>query len=246
MENNKIMNFDKRPLVSIVTIVYNGVSEIEQTIESVINQDYENSEFIVIDGGSNDGTQEIIEKYKDKITYYISEKDNGIYDAMNKGIKASEGSWVNFMNAGDTFYSNTVLTQVFLNTSEYANKALLYGYKFTDGVKSMPHKLEILEKGIIMANHQSMFFNKKVLREELMYSLNYPIYGDYELVYRIYKLLGKVSFHYLDIPIAIYEGGGISSVVSFQKRKDKFKILLKFHGVVATIKAFIYGRFFHY
>ncbi len=108
--------------VSVITVVYNAVDLIENTLTSVINQNYNHTEYIVIDGGSND----VINKYKKSIDIFISEKDNGIFDAMNKGIKAATGTWLNFMNAG-TFVKNTVLTDVF--SEDFSNVAVLYGNK---------------------------------------------------------------------------------------------------------------------
>ena len=95
--------------VSVITISYNAVSVIEDTIQSVLNQSYKDIEYIIIDGGSTDGTVDIIKKYQDKINYWVSEPDNGIYDAMNKGIDKATGEWINFMNAGDYFHSNLTL-----------------------------------------------------------------------------------------------------------------------------------------
>ncbi|MFC2110146.1 hypothetical protein ACFLSU_06200 [Bacteroidota bacterium] len=116
-------------------------------------------------------------------------------------------------------------------------------YKYSEGIKTTPHNLEILEKGIIMANHQSMFFNRINLKGELIYSLKYPIYGDYELVNRIFMLFGKDSFFYVNTAIAIYAGGGISSVISSQKRKDKLKIVYNSYGISGVIKALFYSKF---
>ena len=91
------------PLITIITVAYNAVKDIENTILSVLNQTYPNIEYIIIDGGSTDGTLDIIKKYEDKISYWVSEPDKGIYDAMNKGTLKATGVWLNFMNAGDTF-----------------------------------------------------------------------------------------------------------------------------------------------
>ncbi|CAL2060702.1 glycosyltransferase family 2 protein [Tenacibaculum sp. 190524A05c] len=234
----KIRN--ERPFFSIITIVYNGVNEIQRTIDSVVNQDFLNFEFIVIDGGSNDGTQEVIEKNLDHIDFYSSKKDLGIYDAMNKGIKQVKGKWVNFMNAGDTFFSKSVLTNVF-NLIEDRKEILLYGNKYENEKKIVPSSLSSLSKGIIMGNHQSMFFNYEVIGDDLLYSLDYPIYGDYELVNKLYLNYGEKSFQYLDIPIANYEGGGISSKISTQKRKDKYRVLYKYYGVIGVLRGFVFS-----
>jgi glycosyltransferase involved in cell wall biosynthesis len=90
-------------------VSYNAVLTIEQTILSVINQTYPHIEYIIIDGGSTDGTVDIIKKYANRIAYWVSEPDKGIYDAMNKGIRTAKGEWINFMNAGDLFYSKDTL-----------------------------------------------------------------------------------------------------------------------------------------
>ena len=92
-------------LISVVTVSYNAVSTIEQTILSVINQTYPHIEYIIIDGGSTDGTVDVIKKYADKITYWVSEPDKGIYDAMNKGLRRVRGDWCVFMNSGDILYN---------------------------------------------------------------------------------------------------------------------------------------------
>lgn len=101
------------PKITVITVVFNGVALIEETILSVIGQTYPNIEFIVIDGGSSDGTVDIIKKYNDKINYWHSQADSGIYDAMNKGLSMATGRWVNFMNAGDTFYTSDTVDEIF-------------------------------------------------------------------------------------------------------------------------------------
>ena len=100
------------PLISIVTISYNAVNLIEKTILSVVEQDTADFEYIVIDGGSTDGTVEVIRKYENAISYWVSESDKGIFDAMNKALSVAKGDWVIFMNSGDCFYNNHVLSEI--------------------------------------------------------------------------------------------------------------------------------------
>jgi len=99
-------------LISVITVSYNSAGRIERTIRSIIQQDFCNFEYIVIDGGSNDGTDQIIKKYEKSIAYWVSEPDSGIYNAMNKAVRKASGDYCIFMNAGDTFYSSTVLSEV--------------------------------------------------------------------------------------------------------------------------------------
>ena len=117
----------KHPKISIVTVCYNAEKDIEKTIHSVINQTYDNIEYIVIDGGSNDGTLSMINKYASKIDKIISEPDKGIYDAMNKGITLAKGDWINFMNAGDSYVDADVLKLVSDNINN--NCDIIYGVK---------------------------------------------------------------------------------------------------------------------
>ena len=98
---------EKKLKITVITVVYNGIDYIEDTILSVINQDYSNIEYIIIDGKSDDGTMDIVEKYATKISYWVSESDNGIYDAMNKGIKVATGDWIIFMKDGEIINQNT-------------------------------------------------------------------------------------------------------------------------------------------
>lgn len=117
---------DKPALVSVITVAYNEETTIEKTILSVVTQNYSPIEYIIIDGGSTDGTVDIIRKYESHITYWISEKDEGIYDAMNKGLKYASGEWSIFMNSGDWFYDETVIEKVF--SDKYSSAVgVIYG-----------------------------------------------------------------------------------------------------------------------
>lgn len=112
--------------VSVITVCFNAIDTIEETILSVLGQKYENKEYIIIDGGSTDGTLDIIRKYSDSLYYWVSEKDKGIYDAMNKGIAIATGDWINFMNAGDYFCSCNTLSDVF-SVNDYEGLDVIYG-----------------------------------------------------------------------------------------------------------------------
>lgn len=114
------------PSISVITVSYNAVTSIEKTMLSVLNQIYDRVEYIIIDGGSVDGTLEVIQKYVDRLGYWVSEPDKGIYDAMNKGILNASGDWIIFMNCGDIFVDDNVLYSLFFG-KKYENVDVLYG-----------------------------------------------------------------------------------------------------------------------
>ena len=200
--------------VTVVTAVLNDAGHIEQTILSVISQTDIEIEYIIVDGGSKDGTLELIGKYKDKISLLISEPDRGVYDAMNKGIKYSTGDFVYFLNSGDVLLNPSILSKIKLEELKERN-AIIYG-----NVVVAYGNIEALEKPRPFFNskmkfkgigicHQSMFFPGELIRNE-KYDLSYKIAADYDLVYRLWRK-GTV-FLYKDITIAKYDWGkGISS-----------------------------------
>lgn len=227
--------------LSIITINYNNKNSLEKTIQSIsslLNKNIE-LEYIIIDGGSTDGSLDIILKYKSSgiISNYITEKDKGIYDAMNKGISMASGTWLIFMNAGDTFYAHDTLEK----TIPYLDKkkAIVYGDMFYDGKIVPAENISILKSGVIMACHQSMFFNKELIGQDLKYNLSYPIYADYELVVKITEK-NKYTTTHIKIPVSIYEGGGVSDKISKQKRYDKYKIVYKYYGFLGVYNSLFY------
>ena len=159
---------------------------------------------------------------------------------MNKGIKAANGVWVNFMNAGDYFANENVLNEMDFTANKKVD--ILYGYKITKGKLCYPMNIKNLEIGVIFGNHQSMFFNKNKLQHELYYDEKYKIYADYELVNRIYKQKNSV-IHFVNVLVADFEGGGISSKPSMQKRKDKYRIVFNNYGLVGLLKSILYRIF---
>ena len=200
--------------VTVVTAVLNDAGHIEQTILSVISQTDIEIEYIIVDGGSKDGTLELIGKYKDKISLLISESDRGVYDAMNKGIKYSTGDFVYFLNSGDVLLNPSILSKIKLEEIKERN-AIIYG-----NVVVAYGNIEALEKPRPFFNskmkfkgigicHQSMFFPGELIRNE-KYDLSYKIAADYDLVYRLWRK--GTEFLYRDITIAKYDWGkGISS-----------------------------------
>mgnify|MGYP003527269829 FL=1 len=200
--------------VTVVTAVLNDAGHIEQTILSVISQTDIEIEYIIVDGGSKDGTLELIGKYKDKISLLISESDRGVYDAMNKGIKYSTGDFVYFLNSGDVLLNPSILSKIKFedvnvrNTIIYGNVVVAYG-NIEALEKPRPFfNSKMKFKGIGIC-HQSMFFPGELIRNE-KYDLSYNIAADYDLAYRLWRK-GTV-FLYKDITIAKYDWGkGISS-----------------------------------
>ncbi|MDH6356058.1 glycosyltransferase involved in cell wall biosynthesis [Dysgonomonas sp. PH5-45] len=199
---NHIQNH--KPTISVVTVVYNAKSIIEETILSVIKQDYENIEYIIIDGGSKDGTTDIIRKYESKLAYWHSKPDKGIYNAMNKGIDIASGDWVIFMNAGDSFYKEDVLSSVFLN-NDFSEYDVVYG----NTVYHIPYfsYLEELEPITNMPYrkpfcHQAAFTKLKI-HKQYKFDEKYKICADYNFFYQLY--FKGYKFKSIDCIITLFD-----------------------------------------
>jgi len=231
------------PLVTIITVVFNGKRTLEETIISVINQSYKNMEYIIIDGNSTDGTLDIIKKYEEKIHYWVSEPDKGIYNAMNKGIDRANGEWINFMNSGDKFYSTTTLQEVFEknNTPEsdiiYGDALLIYDFG------SYVKKARPLETMLTQLpfSHQASFVKSRLIKA-IKFDESYISSGDYQFFYNSY--LSKHIFFYVSIVIAeYYAEQGISSNFRLVQREDgKIKGLDKKPGfkIILGVNYMIY------
>ena len=199
--------------VSVITVCYNAIRGIEKTIQSVISQSHDDIEYIVIDGGSTDGTLDVIQKYREKITYFVSEPDGGIYDAMNKGVRVANGEWINFLNAGDVFASKDAIKEslsidtegvdVIYGDSIEFTKELSHIVPASDDVKRM--SLEPIYR------HGSSFVRASVQkknefdvsRKDLGYSL------DWEMIHRLYH--EGYRFKKVDTVIECYELEGVSN-----------------------------------
>lgn len=226
----------EKPLITVVTVVFNGKKTLEQTIQSVVNQTYGNVEYIIIDGASTDGTLDIIKKYEDRIDYWQSEPDKGIYDAMNKGIELAKGEWINFMNGGDEFYSYNVLSDIFENKNYTAsvivgntNQVFDFGKRIVLA-KQMTKKSKHLE-----FCHQSCFTNKNVFKEN-KYNTKFKICADYDLYHKL--LIKEKKFIYLNQIVSTYDNsGGISSNLPCKKYSEELNI---FGGKFKYLKYFLF------
>ena len=207
--------------LSIITVVLNGEKFLEETITSVLNQSYKNFEYIIIDGGSKDNSLEIIKKYEDKIDYWISEKDNGIYDAFNKGMMLASGEYIGIVNSDDKYENgafdilNKYITNFpekdFIFGSVKKHWGLLHGYK--------PWKIHF-SWGFYSSHSTGFFIKKSSAKKVGLYNLKYKYYADYDFFYRMIvkeKLKGIATKK--NEQFGTFRRGGFSSSVDF---KDHF------------------------
>ena len=198
------------PRVSVVTVVYNGVDVLEETIRSVLEQTYPRLEYIVIDGGSTDGTLDVIRRYETEISFWSSEKDQGIYDAMNKGLTKVTGDWVSFMNAGDKFYSSEIVAEIFAGSPQGAT--VIYGgveIRYPDLSRiELPGSPAKLWQGM-QFSHQAAFTDAKYHRAHPFNTAN-KIAADLEFFYKAYQ--ERAIFAATNKVIAKVITGGISEV----------------------------------
>lgn len=218
----------KTPLVSIITVVYNGEKFLQQTIDSVVNQTYKNIEYLIVDGGSNDGTLDIIEKNNKNISKWISGPDNGLYDAMNKGIKMSSGDIIGTINSDDWYEIDAVETIV----KAYNNnpqKLIFHGDRyniFKNGERQLyrfnPSALKFKYYNMTYS-HPSMFVCKEEYNGHL-YDTSLKSFSDYQFVLEAY--MGNPNkFFYVGKPIVNFRLGGISGQVSYlQDLREGFEM----------------------
>ena len=216
-----------KPRFSVITVVRNAAGTIEETIESVLSQEPSTFEYIVIDNLSSDGTSEIISKYKKQLKVYVRESDQGIYDAMNKGINLANGEWVSIINADDLLMPNC-LKKVEELLSVHAEAEIVYGNVVDySSNQEMP---QILHDDLFsqMIYHPAVFVKRIVYESLGGFDTSYRISADYEFMLRAFTE-GK-SFKYLPSSLAKYRSGGYSninwknSVKEFESVKTSFKL----------------------
>lgn len=224
---------DLLPKISVVTVVFNDELNIKKTILSVLNQDYKNVEYIIIDGRSNDNTVNIIKEYENYIYKWISEEDNGIYDAMNKGIDFSTGEFIIFMNSGDIFFNDNVLSNIF-QRDEISEKDIIFGNTCVDF-----NSYNRLIKGTypqrnnpMTFNHQSVFVRNSLLKH-IKFDTSYKICADKNLFFYLFKM--KSNYYYIPETIAKINAFGFSNSNRVKTLKE-VKDIYKKHNISNTAK----------
>lgn len=208
--------------ISIITVCFNAVETIEKTINSVINQPYENIEYIIIDGGSTDGTIDIIKKHEDHIAYWVSEPDYGLYHAMNKGIEKATGDIVGMINADDYYFENIFPEVAKAFKGKDLEKYIFFGDMEHDGEIIKGWRQENVSIGAFGA-HPSMFCPKKIYDKIGTYRLWYKILADYDFMYRAYHVYG-IRPIYLSKETAFFRVGGLASKNIFRSFTEEMII----------------------
>lgn len=221
-------------LISIVTVCFNAQELIEKTIISVINQSFVRTEYIVIDGASNDGTKQILEKYKHKIDILVSEKDNGIYHAMNKAVNLASGDWIIFLNAGDTFVNPEVLQYVSTFLKQPAD--VYYGsiLKEKNGslnLKEAPSKITNIHR--MPFCHQAAF-TRTILLKNNPFDEKYRLSSDFKF-FKGLILSGKI-FKKIDKPIVVYDKYGVSNSQRLKGLSENIAIIQEMDNIKTKLK----------
>lgn len=239
MFTNKVIR-GKMKKITIITVVLNDDKNISLTIESVINQSFNNFEYIIIDGDSSDNTKNIIEKYLNHIDIFISEPDKGLFDAMNKGVTLSSGEYIIFLNSGDLFIDNEVLKTV----EPYLNKEdFIYGdyKKYKENIKeNIPIITENLpDLHCIPYSHQALF-SKRQLLLEYPFNLNYKLAADFD--HYMYWKKQKASKKRIPFYISYFQLGGISNKQRKLGIKENFKIAFYYNNSKTVFVYLLYRK----
>lgn len=226
-----------RPTLSVITVVYNNASDIERTIKSVINQSYSPIEYLIIDGASTDGTLAVIESYQTKISKLVSEKDEGIYDAMNKGLALATGDYVLFMNSGDEIYETDTVEKVFASKAHadiyYGETEMLNANLQSEGTRrhKAPKELTLASFRYGMCvSHQAIYIKKSITEP---YNPKYQLSADIDWI--LNALTKAKTVVNVDFYVAKYLMGGMSKQKHLQSLKERFKIFSHYFGTLPNI-----------
>lgn len=217
--------------ISIITVNLNNSVGLEKTIITVLSQKYKIFEFIVIDGDSTDNSVKIIKKYNEQISFWVSEKDNGIFHAMNKGIKVAKGEYLLFLNSGDVFNGESALLD-FLNHKNFSGDIIYGDYKFLNGEKIYPDLLTPLHFFKSSLPHQSSFIKRSLFENFGLYDETFKIVSDKAFFLKCF-LSNKVEFKHINYALSIADLNGISNNIDNREKVflENNKILKEQFGV---------------
>jgi glycosyltransferase involved in cell wall biosynthesis len=240
---------DKKPTISIITVVFNGVQYLEATIRSIIDQECKDFEYIIVDGGSTDGTIDIIRKYENHINRWISEPDKGLYDAMNKGMQLATGEYLWFINAGDEIYNSSIIGKIL--TDELKSADILYGEaliidKNRNEIGMRRQKVpeilnwQSLNFGMVVS-HQSFLVRRSIAPQ---YNIKYQCSADIDWVIISLKIAEKIIN--TKLILSRFMDGGRSKHTILTNLTERFQIMVNHYGLFSTIinHLQIAGRFF--
>ena len=214
LQNKYKHSIENKPLVTIITVVYNAEKLLERCILSVLNQTYDNIEYIIIDGCSTDSTLDIIKKYEDYIDYFISEPDDGIYYAMNKGLELASGDYIAILNSDDWYYKHGLST-IFNN--EHNKDVIIAIIKIFDPTQGkvidtvFPKKINESIYLTSVPNHQAILFAKNIYNKVGFFNTDYTIVADWDMFLRAYKLFSSSVMQLSYNLLTYFSTGGISS-----------------------------------
>ena len=224
---------------SIVTINYNNLPGLKNTVESVIKQDFNDFEFIIIDGGSEDGSKEYLQNNYRSFTYWVSEKDHGVYHAMNKGLSKATGEFTLFLNSGDYLYDKGVLSCV--NNRLNSSFDLVYGLIQWEGIhplwnpRSGIQAFEMVFQSLIP--HQATFFKTKLIQKMGGYDVSYKVISDWGLMLSMIDQGYKTQK--MDLIISTCEAQGISAKYETLAKKERNQFLIRYSKLL-MIKGYLY------
>lgn len=239
-------------IISIITVCYNAEKTIEKTITSVLNQDYNNIEYIIVDGNSTDKTMNIISNYRNKVDIIISENDNGIYDAINKGIKAASGEIIGILNADDILYNNHIITkiaEVFIESPEL--ESVIGDIIFQDSFNKKRRHYSSNQWSIhkfssgYMPPHPSFYCKKNNFNKFGFYNTSFKIAADYELLIRFLKV-HNLSYKYVPLIFVKMSFGGVSTrgISSFITINSEIFKACKLNGIKTNYFKLLFKYFY--
>ncbi len=236
------MKEEKRPLLSVVTVCYNAARDLEETIASVRGQNFdkEKLEYLIIDGASKDDTLEVIRRNSDVVSRFVSEPDNGLYYAMNKGLDMASGDYVLFLNAGDVFYENSTLEKVFASAPipqdiYYGDTMILSPEGTQVGHRRLRPPKRLTAKSFrwgMTVCHQSVIIRRALCSP---YDTRYSITADYDWVLSCIERADKGRICNTHLFVSAFRQGGISSRNVFRANRQRFLIMMRHYGLVPTL-----------